>query len=365
MTEPRFAIVTTTINVPKLLDEYAADALRFSRNVEFIVVGDKKTPTETADYCRELSRRKQIPCTYLSVGSQEEILSSAPSFARFLPYNCIQRRNVGMLHAYREGFEVVVTIDDDNLLCDSDYLGQHAHVGKVQGVKARHSQSGWTNVCEMLKEARGLPFYHRGHPLSQRFVPDEAFQTLSEVQGRVVVNAGLWLDDPDVDALTRLYAPIRAVGTNPELPSRMACQVGTWAPFNSQNTALLNEVIPAYCLFPHCGRYDDIWASYVVRRIADHLGDFVSYGSPLVRQKRNEHDLLKDFEAESLGLRYTDAVVLALRSCVLTGQDYKRCFSELSNQIEGAVAEACSEYKLPKEPLVRLVEGFHEWTQLF
>jgi hypothetical protein len=37
---------------------------------------------------------------------------------------------------------------------------------------------------------------------------------------------------------------------------------GTWCPFNSQNTALHRDLIPAYVLSPLIGRMDDIWARY-------------------------------------------------------------------------------------------------------
>ena len=48
----KYAIVTTTIFVPKLLDEYAKDAKSNNRETTFIVVGDKKTPPETEEYCK-------------------------------------------------------------------------------------------------------------------------------------------------------------------------------------------------------------------------------------------------------------------------------------------------------------------------
>jgi hypothetical protein len=40
---------------------------------------------------------------------------------------------------------------------------------------------------------------------------------------------------------------------------------GTWCPFNSQNTALHRDLIPAYVLSPLIGRMDDIWARHVPR----------------------------------------------------------------------------------------------------
>lgn len=44
------------------------------------------------------------------------------------------------------------------------------------------------------------------------------------------------------------------------------------SPFNSQNTAVTRQVLEAYWMCPCVGRMDDIWPSYVVRRVADHLG---------------------------------------------------------------------------------------------
>jgi hypothetical protein len=62
----------------------------------------------------------------------------------------------------------------------------------------------------------------------------------------VVVNAGLWLGDPDVDAVTRICNDINAEQYTRE--QSFALARGTWCPFNSQNTALWRGVIPAYCL---------------------------------------------------------------------------------------------------------------------
>ena len=71
----------------------------------------------------------------------------------------------------------------------------------------------------------------------------------------------------DVDAITRLCNDISAVEYTREKSFSMA--KGTWCPFNSQNTAISRSVIPAYCLSPRVGRYDDIWASYVCLAIMD------------------------------------------------------------------------------------------------
>lgn len=99
---------------------------------------------------------------------------------------------------------------------------------------------------------------------------------------RVAVSAGMWLGDPDIDAMARLCLMLNA--TSYTRTDSYVLSPSTWSPFNSQNTAVLREVIPAYFMSWCVGRYDDIWPSYVVRRICDHLQQSVSYGLPVVHQ---------------------------------------------------------------------------------
>jgi hypothetical protein len=141
------------------------------------------------------------------------------------------------------------------------------------------------------------------------------------------VNAGFWLGEPDIDAVTRLATPVESVGF--PRAQNFALVPHTWSPFNSQNTALHRDVIPAYFLSPLIGRYDDIWASYVVDVIAGHLGDLIAFGHPLVRQDRNPHDWWTDLEHEKAGMQLTDRLVRYLRALTLTGTTYPACFAEV------------------------------------
>lgn len=217
----------------------------------------------------------------------------------------------------------------------------------------------------MLKSRPSAPLYHRGHPLSQRGDAEAEGPPRKKQKGRAVVNAGLWLGTPDADAFFHLAVSVRTTGLKEGFGKRIACAPGTWAPFNSQNTALLREVIPAYFLFPRVGRYDDIWASFVVRKISDHLGDRVTYGVPLVRQERNRHVLTEDLKAEWLGMTCSDPFLEALRSCRLTRRDYAGAFGEIARQFLRRIGTACR--KIGKDPrLFRDVcEGFRQWAGLF
>lgn len=366
MSVKSFTIVTTTINIPRLLDDYANDAKRFGRDLSnFIVIGDRKTPKETSEYCEDLTRRSGIECRYVGPAEQEAYLARWPEFRDYLPWNSIDRRNIGMMMAYQGGSDIVVTIDDDNYLAQPDYLGRHAHLGDEETVEAVSNQSGWWNVCEMLSEARGIPFYHRGHPYSKRWLPDEAFQSISPIRARAVVSAGLWLDDPDVDAITRLNVPIRATGPSPLYRSRVACDVGTWAPFNSQNTAMARALIPAYFLFPCVGRYDDVWASYVMRHLTDAAGDVVTYGDPLVRQKRNPHSFFKDFDDERFGMEHTDLFIAAVRGCTVVPGDYRGGFAAVARQFPERIAEVCGPVGKDPALFAEVARGMTLWAGLF
>jgi hypothetical protein len=356
--DPLFTLVTTTIAVPRLLEDYARDALEHGRRIEqFLVAGDRKSPPETRDFCASLESGTGIPCRFLGVEEQERLLERWPELARYLPWNSIQRRNVALLAAWEGDADVVVTIDDDNLLARPDYFGSHAHLGRELEVETVSSRTGWWNVCELLEEERGLPLFHRGFPLSQRRRAGPAGRSTARV--RPVVNGGLWLGDPDVDALTRLDlepAVARERETGP-----IALAPGTWSPFGSQNTALLREVLPAYFLLPYVGRYDDVWAGYVVRRLADELGDVVTYGAPYVRHERNEHDAWRDLDDERFGITHTDVFLDALGACAISADDYASAYAEVAEQLPGELARAggrAAEFD-------RVCEGLRLWAGVF
>jgi hypothetical protein len=296
------------------------DAKKYGHDLKVVVAGDKKTPHETKEFCAKHG------ITYLSFEHQNLWLQKDfPDYNSFLPANCIQRRNVAILYAYVSGADKIYTIDDDNFLEDKDYIGQH-NLGRKE-LKTLSSYGKWLNVCLFLQDKNNSLFYHRGYSFKNRGGEED---TVREhiITGETVVNAGLWLGDPDIDAVTRL-------SVNPEVVSirsggdRFAFAKGTKAPFNSQNTALDRKVIPAYCMLTGVGRYDDIIPSYFVKRIADHLGEYISFGPPIVRQERNKHDIFKDLSDELLGMQLIDDIVDWLYDIPLTALNYGGCLKEI------------------------------------
>src|SRR3954471_12275146 len=96
------AIVTTTINVPVLLEEYIKNTIKYKHDCMFIIIGDKKTPAEAKVYCMGLKKTYNVDLEYLDVEDQEKYLKRFPELHNHLVWSSIQRRNIGMLMAYEK-----------------------------------------------------------------------------------------------------------------------------------------------------------------------------------------------------------------------------------------------------------------------
>lgn len=308
------AVITTTINVPTNLRVIAEHVPPWCE-LSFVVAGDVQTPYEARELVDDLGG------VYLGVDDE---LSRRWRSHDAIGLRSIQRRNLALLHAIAGGADVIVTVDDDNTPHDpTTYLasfvdGLHDPIEHLTS-----SSTSWYNPGHVLDP----PVTHRGYPISQRHRRGtyHTFDPLLKLTmaggpnvGRVGVVAGLWFGDPDVDALERIVnAPdvrgFRMGGGSAASERGVVLDVGTWAPFNTQNTAYAWEVAPLMQCLVGVGRFDDIWSSYVARRVMDNLGWRVRYGRPIATQARNEHDLLRDLRAELLGYERTDDLVAALR----------------------------------------------------
>ena len=101
-------IVTTTINEP------TKATLEYCKKVDwdFIIVGDTKTPHES--YTSLSKEYSQL--IYLHPDEQELLY---PELSQVLGWKTIQRRNIGFVHAYKLGYEIMATVDDDNIPYDN------------------------------------------------------------------------------------------------------------------------------------------------------------------------------------------------------------------------------------------------------
>lgn len=353
-------IVTTTINVPKLIEDYIIDAKKYGSEVRFFITGDKKTPKAAYEFVEEMKKKYSANIEFQNPDEQEQFLTKFPELAKFIPWNCIQRRNLAILRAYMEGYDIIATIDDDNFLADNDYLGAHQVIGKTQKMKVFSNNTKWLNICRYLEDKQNRNFYPRGYSLSNRFIDTK--DEIEEKNIRVVVNAGLWLGDPDIDAITRLATPLDVIKY--KLDYNFALEKNIWTPFNSQNTAFHRDIVPSYFLCPNIGRYDDIIASYVVKRISDHLNDYIAFGKPLVKQTRNEHCLWTDLEMERVGLQITDNFCDMLSSVKLTGKNYFDCIIELIDGLKEKLDDNNYNFNYEQRAYInQIIDGYRVWIK--
>ena len=98
------AIVTTTIRVPVVLENYLANlAAGGHTDVEIVVVGDLKSPPETGEFLSELSAKSGVTIHWWDAERQKEWLKEHPELDRLLPWNSVQRRNLAYLQAVLGG----------------------------------------------------------------------------------------------------------------------------------------------------------------------------------------------------------------------------------------------------------------------
>jgi len=252
---------------------------------DLIVVGDKKTPLP---YVLERG-------IYLSPNMQEDFdkeLSDA------IGWNCIQRRNFGLLWAHQMGAEIIATVDDDNI----PYAHWGSHLLLRKDVPVRYYETNLP-VFDPVGATNMKHLWHRGYPLeliAQRDYTKPATKTICPD-----IQADFWNGDPDIDAVCRMEH--RPLCTFDDAYFPLASHA--FSPFNSQNTFITKDVLPHYFLFPHIGRMDDIWASYYV----ESLGFKVVYQKPSVFQERNVHNPIKDMKAEYIGYENNLALVEDLK----------------------------------------------------
>ena len=281
-------LVVTSISKPnEALNSLAQGAKKHA--FQFLVVGDEKSPGGfTLNGCR-----------YFDLASQGDLPFQ---FARACPAGNYARKNIGDLVALSEGANVIVETDDDNFPLPEFW--------QTRTLRCRSRSSvhrGWVNVYRYFSDQNIWP---RGFPLDEvRNIPVKLADEF--VERDCPIQQGLADENPDVDALYRLTQPLPL--SFRKVPA-VSLSKGCWCPFNSQNTTWWRQAAPLMYLPSYCSfRMTDIWRSLVAQRIAWENGWEICFLAPTVRQERNEHDLMKDFEEEIPGYLYNGKIVAALQ----------------------------------------------------
>lgn len=287
----KVALVTTTINVPHVLKLYR----KLGPDVKFFIALDKNAAFKqiaAADNGAGFMNGDRR-CSWFTPTWQEQY-----SCSELIGWNCIQRRNIATLEALKWGADIIVSVDDDNLALTPTYFEIFERVlAGYSGLKAS-SLSDWFDVGTLLDPVSP----HRGFPRSKKSEP--VFNSICDA--KIGVAAGIVLGDPDIDACTRMVNGPIVHRVSELLRSGIVVDLHCKTVFNSQNTAFIRQLAPAFFMFPGLGRYDDICASLVMQRIMREKGLHVHFGQPFVIQQRNAHDLIKDLKAEIWGMAHVE-----------------------------------------------------------
>ena len=344
------SIVVTTIFEPAWLDGYLRNIERHGHkaNVTLHIICDKKTP-QTVYAAAHAAQQSGFLIDCPSLDEQDAWLKHIGAAEGFIPWNTDNRRNIGFLRARERGCDVLISIDDDNYCPDDlDFIGAHHVVGSQADRAATTTATGahWFNACAGLSHDAGTIIYPRGFPYSVRL--NKETQAQPQAMGtdtrRVSVNAGLWTDDPDVDAISRLALKpyVSAMHAQPVVMGE-----NVWCPVNTQNTALLADAMPAYYYirmgYPLKGlsidRYGDIMSGFFLQKCAYHLDDAVRFGDPVARHTRSPHNLLKDLYHELAGITLLEDLLPWLIEVKLSGSNYLYSDHSLAEAMREKAAE--------------------------
>ncbi len=342
MSKPEIGVVITTINEGDVLDGYCAqaDAEGYGGQVKFFVIPDRNTPAALYEKRSELvAQGFNVVCPDLT---EQDIFLSRLGIADLIPYNSDNRRNVGYLMALAWGCDVLVSLDDDNYCIPGESVFRDfASVAEEQiTLPSVNSSSGWYNICEMLETEPKYPVYPRGFPYNQRQKNIEV--DIAEETGIVRMNAGLWLGDPDLDAITWLAAPVQAVRFNGQ---PILLGKDTWSPINTQNTSLHRDLIAAYYFlrmnYPVDGftieRYGDIFSGYFSQACVRHMEHRIRVGTPVANHDRNAHNYLHDLTQEIACIMLLEDFMEWLPELQLEGSTYEETYLSLAEAIDDQV----------------------------
>lgn len=278
----KLAIISTTIHGEKgyvPFDRLAKES-KFS-DVVFIVAGDKNSaPFDTSKF--------RCMIEYLSPEDQERFHVSET-----IGWQTPRRRPAAWLRAVELKPDFILSVDDDNIPA-ADYFDKWHEVLTSPIQKAvkpvRGADHHWHNY--LASSDAEIEIYPRGFPIPFRHKNSTAVQTHeSSIEPHQV---GLWqgisLGDPDIDAKTRLVYPKRMPLKN--IGEKNYCLQHIWSPYNMQNTMYAKPLFGLPVLWPHAGRFDDIFASFVMQKFLFNRGMHVHVGDPVNYQDRGIRDVL-------------------------------------------------------------------------
>ena len=285
----KISLIITTINkLSKNIRNFSSNSKK--KNWSFIVVGDKKTP-------KKFNLKNG---NYFNITDQ---IRSNINFAKICPINSYARKNIGYLIAIKNKSEIIIETDDDNYPKKNFFSNP-----KLEYKAPEITNKNWVNIYDLFSKNKNL-IWPRGIPLD--FVKKNKI-VLNKIKKKqkFYLQQGVCDINPDVDAIYRLINE----KINIRFKNDFFVSLGNaYSPTNSQNTIWFKEAFPLLYLPVSCSmRATDIIRGLVAMRILQNDKKKILFFGTTVYQKRNEHNLLKDFEDEIPVYLHTKKIVKIL-----------------------------------------------------
>lgn len=329
------ALITTTINVPRVLELYR----KLDPDVRFFVAGDMKTPhDETTELCDRIGN-----CDFISQLRQTR---KNYEHSGLIGWNTDSRRNIALLEALKWGADLIVSIDDD-MIPQGDWDFACRFEFPFDGLQLGANRQ-WFDIG-----AFSTP------PAAQRGLPPDVLPVSGAehvVGARIGAAQGIIFGVPDTDAVTAMSKAPRVLGATDILRNGFVVHPEAFAVFNSQFTAFRRELAPAFAQFyNHQGRNTDIFASLLMRRIMRKKNLYTYFGPPMAFHARRSRPLFNDLKAEMWGLEHvaewadylaraslptgtvTDQCRVLTEGCAIFSDEMKVCAKAWYNDVERAL----------------------------
>lgn len=271
------------------------------------------------------------------------------SYLAVIPERCHAETSFGLLVAYEEKPDIIIELDDDVFPSSDHIIDGHArNLFDANGATV-FSKGKWYNTLENLCLNGDHNVFPRGHPYAKDARNED--YTWTNQGGKCVLNMGLWVRNPDLDALTILYhgglnglCNVRSVKCKRR---KIVLGEGTYFALCSMNTAFLAEIIPAfYQLYTSINgieRFDDIWSGIFLKKIADHLGKKISIGVPLVHHNKRPRNTFNDLKRELEGMIINEKLWRIVDQIELTGTTYWETYHSLIQELQKEISKTFKE----------------------
>lgn len=335
MSDIQISLVMTTINDGAVLESYCkqAELEGVKEELIFIVIPDRKSPIELFERCGHLANKGfDIWCP--EIQNQKDFLKKLGFVPSLIPYDSDNRRNIGYLMALQSGAKTIISIDDDNYCMGAeDTFKDYAIVAEDEiTLRAHYTQNDWINLIDCLEVNPDVNVYPRGYPYNKRWKACGHFAVEETVPIRL--NVGLWIGEPDLDAMTWLVSPVQ-VKTFMARPFLLGKSV--WSPINTQNTSLYRDLIVSYYyvkMGAGIDRFGDIFSGYFCQKCMQHMGDRIRIGTPIAVHERNKHNYLDDLAKEFKGVLILEDLIEWLQEIQLEGATYSEAYLCLADKLD-------------------------------